>query len=82
MSAVRASAGPTLTGQEWSVQLDDAMQDFYRTHCLPSIDGLAVRQQQKLKDLGVLGLGTGTHDQKSKERVKRVMDVLEAGLED
>ncbi len=45
------------------------------------MDGLADRQCQRLGQLGVPGLGGGD-DVKSVERVRRVMDVLEAGMEE
>jgi len=48
---------------------------------LTSIDGLAVRQRQRLRELGVPGLGGGDVE-KNLERVRRVMDLLEAGMEE
>lgn len=61
-----------------------------------SVDGLAARHRSRLVELGVLGLGEGrayakgaikTRDDKDaalkeKERVKRIMAVLEGALED
>jgi len=45
------------------------------------MDGLALRQRTRLRELGVPGLGEGD-DEKSLERVRRIMDLLEAGMEE
>ncbi|EIW68457.1 hypothetical protein TREMEDRAFT_69381 [Tremella mesenterica DSM 1558] len=68
--------------KEWTLQLQNSLQQFYLHTCLPAMDGLSNRQRQRLKDLGVPGLGDGEWDRKSSERVKRIMDVLEGGMED
>lgn len=63
---------------------------------MASVDGLAARHRSRLVELGVPGLGEGkvfvkgaikTRDEKEaalkeKERVKRIMGVLEGALED
>jgi hypothetical protein len=51
------------------------------------MDGLAVRHRERLEALGVPGLGqvsegNGVRDEKARERVRRIMDVLEAGMEE
>lgn len=58
------------------------MDDFYRQNCLPAIDGLAIRHKQRLQELGVPGLGGDMADPKVRDRVRRIMDVLEASLEE
>lgn len=58
------------------------LQGFYAASCLPSMDGLSSRHRARLKELGVPGLGDeGAGDDACKERQRRIMDVLQAGLE-
>jgi len=67
----------------WAKQLASDLATFHKQSCLPQLDGLALRQRQRLEDLGVPGLGGGAVlDEKGRERVVRIMDVLEAGLEE
>ncbi|TYJ53977.1 hypothetical protein B9479_005383 [Cryptococcus floricola] len=70
--------------KQWSRSLSTALSTFYTQQCIPSIDGLALRQRQRLQELGVPGLGRedGVVDEKVKQRIKRIMEVLEGGLED
>ncbi|WVQ72058.1 hypothetical protein IAR50_001602 [Cryptococcus sp. DSM 104548] len=70
--------------RQWSKSLATALQTFYTQQCVPSIDGLALRQRQRLRELGVPGLGRedGVMDEKAKQRVKRIMEVLEGGLDE
>lgn len=68
--------------QEWDKKLESNLQDFYRNTCLPSIDGQAARHREKLEGMGVPGLGGDYGDKGVRERVRRIMDVLEAGLEE
>ncbi|EAL19459.1 hypothetical protein CNBG4060 [Cryptococcus deneoformans B-3501A] len=72
--------------RQWNKTLANNLDAFYRQQCLPAIDGLAVRQRQRLKDLGVPGLGedggSGVSDEKVRQRIKRILEVLEAGLEE
>lgn len=58
------------------------MTEFYKRTCLPAIDGLAQRHTQRLEELGVPGLGGDTGDPKVRERVRRIMDVLEGSLDE
>ncbi|KAK4689190.1 hypothetical protein P7C73_g916, partial [Tremellales sp. Uapishka_1] len=69
---------------EWKQALAKNLNQLYKDVCLPSIDGLAKRQRAALTELGVPGLGEAVEPWdriKTTERVARVMDVLEAGLE-
>ncbi|KAE8541963.1 hypothetical protein D1P53_002137 [Cryptococcus gattii VGV] len=72
--------------RQWNRTLANNLDTFYRQQCLPAIDGLAVRQRQRLKELGVPGLGgdegSGVSDEKVRQRIKRILEVLEAGLEE
>ena len=68
--------------QEWDRKLESTLQEFYRNTCLPSIDGLAARHRMKLEEMGVPGLGGDMGDKGTRERVRRIMDVLEGGLEE
>ncbi|OXG19153.1 hypothetical protein C367_04597 [Cryptococcus neoformans Ze90-1] len=72
--------------RQWNRTLANNLDAFYRQQCLPAIDGLAVRQRQRLKDLGVPGLGedggSSVSDEKVRQRIKRILEVLEAGLEE
>ncbi|ORY35698.1 hypothetical protein BCR39DRAFT_28368 [Naematelia encephala] len=68
---------------EWTRALKVLLAEMHRDRVLPSFDGLALRHRQRLEELGVPGLGGGAQlDEKARERVKRIMDVLEASLED
>jgi len=62
------------------------LQEFYLKTCLPSIDSLASRHKAKLEELGVPGLGGGEDgkvlDEKGKVRIRRIMDVIEASMEE
>lgn len=72
-----------LIQQEWSRALRDKSQTFYTENCLPAIDGLALRQRERLQQLGVPGLGgKWQEDEKARERVKRIMDVLEGSMDE
>ena len=66
--------------QQWAVTLASSLKDFHRQTCLPAIDGLIARQKDRLEVLGVPGLDE--EDEKGRERVRRIMGVLEAGLEE
>jgi hypothetical protein len=68
--------------QEWDKQLALNLTEFHRNTCLPSIDGLAARHRARLLEMGVPGLGGDMGDKAVRERVRRIMDVLEAGLEE
>jgi hypothetical protein len=68
--------------KEWDRKLESTLQEFYRNTCLPSIDGLAARHRVKLEEMGVPGLGGDFGDKGTRERVRRIMDVLEGGLEE
>jgi hypothetical protein len=68
--------------QEWDRKLESTLQEFYRNTCLSSIDGLAARHQMKLEEMGVPGLGGYMGDKATRERVRRIMDVLEGALEE
>ena len=68
--------------KEWDRKLESTLQEFYRNTCLPSIDGLAARHRMKLEEMGVPGLGGDMGDKGTRERVRRIMDVLEGGLEE
>jgi len=67
--------------RQWSQNLRKSLQDFYRENCLPAFDGLALRQKEKLQELGVPGLGGKMEDEKARDRVRRIMDVLEGSME-
>jgi hypothetical protein len=58
------------------------LQEFYRQNCLPSIDGLAARHRERLQVLGVSGLGGDMGDSRTRERVRKIMDVIEGGLDE
>ncbi|WVR09454.1 hypothetical protein IAU60_006521 [Kwoniella sp. DSM 27419] len=68
--------------EAWAASLATAMTEFNAQQCLPAIDGLALRQRQRLVELGVPGLGSEHEGDKGKERVKRIIELLEAGLEE
>ncbi|WVF67494.1 hypothetical protein IAT40_002250 [Kwoniella sp. CBS 6097] len=74
----------------WAKSLHAALNTFYLEQCLPTIDALAMKHRQRLTELGVPGLGSlpvgdssiiGS-DPKMKERVRRITELLEAGLEE
>lgn len=58
------------------------MDGYYKQTCLPAIDGLAQRHKDRLEQLGVPGLGGEMGDPKARERVRRIMDVLEGSLDE
>jgi hypothetical protein len=59
------------------------LRDFYLKTVLPSIDDMASRHRIRLEELGVPGLGgEGVLDDKEQMRVKRIMDVIEAAMEE
>ncbi|WRT68585.1 uncharacterized protein IL334_005563 [Kwoniella shivajii] len=64
----------------WAKSLTSALDTFHLEQCLPAIDGLALRQKQRLIQLGVPGLNED--GEKANERIKRIMELLEAGLEE
>ncbi|WWC90541.1 uncharacterized protein L201_005477 [Kwoniella dendrophila CBS 6074] len=66
--------------EAWAKSLSASLSNFYLQQCLPNIDGLATRQRQRLIELGVPGLGDD--GDKGRDRVKRIMELLEAGLEE
>ncbi|WWC63489.1 uncharacterized protein I303_106092 [Kwoniella dejecticola CBS 10117] len=66
--------------EAWAKSLSTLLDTFYLEQCLPAIDGLATKQRQRLVELGVPGLGND--GEKGKDRVKRIMELLEAGLEE
>ncbi|RSH82281.1 hypothetical protein EHS25_005991 [Saitozyma podzolica] len=67
---------------EWSQKLSGDLSTFHRQSCLPAIDGLAQRQRERLEALGVPGLAGEAGDPKARDRVRRIMDVLQAGMEE
>ncbi|WVO14506.1 hypothetical protein L204_102141 [Cryptococcus depauperatus] len=77
--------------QKWAKSLSTSLTTFHTQQCLPALDGLAVRHRQRLKELGVPGLGgdderkgaeAGIKDGKARQRIKRIIEVLEGGLEE
>ena len=68
--------------QQFADMLASDLSEFYLNTCLPSVDGLALRQREKLQELGVPGLGGDMKDEKARERVKRIMDLLEAAMDE
>lgn len=76
--ASRQKLNPAHT-QEWAKTLSSSLSAFYLQTVLPSLDGLSLRQTQKLQELGVPGLGG--HGEERDRRVKQLMEVLQAGLE-
>ena len=58
------------------------LQEFYLKTLLPSFDSLSCRHRARMEELGVPGLGQGTLDEKGKVRVRRVLDVIEAAMEE
>ncbi|KAK8854631.1 hypothetical protein IAR55_003370 [Kwoniella newhampshirensis] len=66
---------------KWAATLTTDLEAFYLQQCLPALDGLAVRQRQRLVDLGVPGLGE-EDGAKGRDRRRRIIDILEAGLEE
>lgn len=82
VSRLHPMTGPSfMQVQAWAAKLASDLDDFYRQTCLVAMDGLSSRHQRRLQELGVPGLGSGD-DQKSLERMRRIMDVLEAGTEE
>ena len=73
---VRSTAYP----QQWASSLSTSLDQFYLQTVLPSLDGLSLRQTQKLQELGVPGLGG--HGEEQVKRVKRLMDVIQTGMEE
>ncbi|WVW85424.1 hypothetical protein I302_107462 [Kwoniella bestiolae CBS 10118] len=71
---------PSEKKEVWAKSLSSTLDTFYLQQCLPAIDGLASKHKQRLIELGVPGLEDG--GEKSKERIKRIMELLEAGLEE
>jgi hypothetical protein len=65
--------------QQWANTLATSLDQFYLETVLPSLDGLALRQTQRLQELGVPGLGG--HGEEQVKRVKRLMDVIQAGMD-
>ncbi|WWC71390.1 uncharacterized protein I206_105345 [Kwoniella pini CBS 10737] len=66
--------------EAWARTLSSTLSTFYLQQCLQATDGLASKQRQILIELGVPGLGDD--GEKGKDRVKRIMELLEAGLEE
>nr|XP_031863975.1 uncharacterized protein CI109_000619 [Kwoniella shandongensis]KAA5531047.1 hypothetical protein CI109_000619 [Kwoniella shandongensis] len=66
---------------QWAATLTTNLQTFYLQQCLPALDGLALRQRQRLVELGVPGLDE-EDGLKGRDRRKRIIDILEAGLEE
>ncbi|OCF39106.1 hypothetical protein I317_07089 [Kwoniella heveanensis CBS 569] len=80
----------------WAQSLASSLNTFYLEQCLPPIDSLASKHKQRLIELGVPGLGsivqnpsTSTNtdlnlnsNSKSQERIRRIMELLEAGSEE
>ncbi|ORX38359.1 hypothetical protein BD324DRAFT_351323 [Kockovaella imperatae] len=67
--------------KQFADMLASDLAEFYLQSCLPQIDGLALRQREKLQELGVPGLGGDMKDDKVCERIKRIMDLLEDAME-
>jgi hypothetical protein len=68
--------------QEMAETLRLDLQELYLKTCLPALDSLSFRHRAKLGELGVPGLGGDVFDEKGKMRIRRIMDVIEAALED
>ncbi|WVQ95128.1 hypothetical protein IAU59_002222 [Kwoniella sp. CBS 9459] len=70
----------------WAKSLAASLNTFYLEQCLPTIDSLGTKHKQRLIELGVPGLGSvedvSNVDPKAQERIRRVMELLEAGSED
>ncbi|KAI9637616.1 uncharacterized protein MKK02DRAFT_43542 [Dioszegia hungarica] len=67
---------------QWDTTLDLSLRDFQRQTCLPFLDALSVRQRERLKELGVPGLGGDPADEGTIGRWRRIMGMLQAGLEE
>jgi hypothetical protein len=67
-----------------SIRLD--LYEFHLKTVLPTLDSLSARHRARMEELGIPGLGDGTDtnklDEKGKTRVKRIMDILEAAMEE
>ncbi|WWD02205.1 hypothetical protein V865_000243 [Kwoniella europaea PYCC6329] len=80
IAKIARKAIPPEKKEAWAKSLSSNLDSFYLQQCLPVIDGLASKHKQRLVELGVPGLGDD--GEKSKERIKRIMELLEAGLEE
>ncbi|WWC93405.1 hypothetical protein V866_000239 [Kwoniella sp. B9012] len=80
IAKIARKAIPPEKKEAWAKSLSADLDAFYLQQCLPVIDGLASKHKQRLVEFGVPGLGDG--GEKSKERIKRIMELLEAGLEE
>ncbi|OCF57624.1 hypothetical protein L486_05084 [Kwoniella mangroviensis CBS 10435] len=80
IAKIARKAIPPEKKEAWAKSLSANLDTFYLQQCLPVIDGLASKHKQRLMELGVPGLGDG--GEKIKERIKRIMELLEAGLEE
>jgi hypothetical protein len=64
----------------WNKELQQALSEFYLSTVLPSLDGIAQKHTLRLEELGVPGLG-GEGEERTK-RVKQIMAVLQACMEE
>jgi hypothetical protein len=86
----RTGSAEILTPQQWARELKKELDTFFRTHVLPTQDGLIARQRARLVELGVPGLGDDNDASaldreartREKGRVKRIMDVLDGAIAD
>ncbi|RSH87592.1 uncharacterized protein EHS24_000104 [Apiotrichum porosum] len=75
---------------QWARELKKELDTFFRTHVLPTQDGLIARQRARLVELDVPGLGDDNDASaldreartREKGRVKRIMDVLDGAIAD